>query len=463
MTRRFFVSAAASTAFSQMAAQPGSGDLVLENAVESAYDSDLRVDVMQAFHGVPWIDAASVRVRWLSLEPRPGEFNWIHIDQALAEVKKFNAAHSRTLRTLQVRPMGGEHCPRWFAQAGVRFYDTTHPAPDNPNKPLRAPMPYDNPVFIDRLRRVYRAMYERYKDEPLVALYHGTWSAGPWDEIFIPVRSAPRPPGYTPEKFAAGMREQLDVLLEEFSLKGKPAELPWSGVYESGSEFLRVLRDRIVERLGKRSPYLYLQSNGWGVYKGTGRHTIAWGHERDIDDLYGKVNLGLQAIGTNAGGNWIPNGDWVELIRLAEKYEAPYAELYPPDFMPIDTEHRMVDAFNQEPGGAIPGFIGFRPWLRRRDRVMYTREGIKRRSFRNGKRGRTLDEIRIVASVPADCVVTARARTRIADSTWSEWQNTVSARRLPPGQDLQVEVRLRTDDGFVSPRVIGIEPVWRNA
>jgi hypothetical protein len=82
-------------------------------------------------------------------------------------------------------------------------------------------LPYENPVFLERLRRVYRAIYERYKDEPLVALYHGTWSAGPFDEIFVPIRSAPKPPSYTAEKFARGMREQLDILLEEFSLKGQ--------------------------------------------------------------------------------------------------------------------------------------------------------------------------------------------------------------------------------------------------
>jgi hypothetical protein len=323
-------------------------------------------------------------------------------------------------------------------------------------------MPYDNPVFLDRLRRLYRAIYERYKDEPLVALYHGTWSAGPWDEIFIPIKAAPKPPGYTMEKFAHGMCEHLDVLLEEFSLKGKPAELPWSGIYDPGSEFLRVLRDHAVERLGKRSPYLYLQSNGWGQYRQKGTHTIAWGHERDIDDLYGKINIDLQAIGSNAGGAWVPNGDWVEIIKLAEMYEAAYTELYPPDFMPVDTKHRMVEAYNQEPGGPIAGFIGFRSWLRQWNRVLYTREGVVRKTFPGEKEPAVLDEIRIVASVPAACTINSRARTR-AGGTWSQWRDTRRARDLPPGQELQVEVRMHTDDGYFSPRLIGMEPLWRKA
>jgi hypothetical protein len=44
------------------------------------YDSPLRPDVVEAFHAVPWIDAASVRVRWHSLEPRPDKFNWTYMD-----------------------------------------------------------------------------------------------------------------------------------------------------------------------------------------------------------------------------------------------------------------------------------------------------------------------------------------------------------------------------------------------
>jgi hypothetical protein len=94
------------------------------------YDSEKAwpADVIRAFHEVPWIDAASVRVRWAALEPRPGDYQWSYIDHVLAEVKKFNQTHGGPVRTLQVRPMGGEHCPRWFEEAGVRFYDTTHPA-----------------------------------------------------------------------------------------------------------------------------------------------------------------------------------------------------------------------------------------------------------------------------------------------------------------------------------------------
>jgi hypothetical protein len=408
-----------------------------------------------AFHQVPWIDAASVRMEWQALEPRPGEFNWKSIDRILFEVKKYNAAHPGAGRTLQIRVMGGEHCPKWFEQAGVRYYDTFHPAPKNPQKPVHAPLPYDNPEFLKRLRLVYRAMYERYKDEPLVALYHGTWSAGPWDEIFHPVGNAPLPPGYTPERFTEGMMEQADVLLEEFSLKGKPAELPFTGVFPDKRQidFLGPITARIVERLGRRSPYLYIQSNGWGIFRKPDRHTIAWGHERDIDDAYGQLNLALQAIGTNAGGGWIPQGDWIELVKLAERYEAAYTEIYPPDFMPVDNAHHMEEAFTQED-------VGFRPWLRKRNRVLYVREGTVRRSFRREKGARPLLEIRAAAAVPAACSTSYRARTRRAGGAWSDWAGRPRVSELPAGDEVEVEAKLRTDDGYFTPRVIGMEVVW---
>ena len=84
----------------------------------------------------------------------------------LTEVKKYNAAHPGAHRTLQIRVMGGRHCPKWFEAAGVSYYDTTHPEKGNWNTPLRAPMPYDNPEFLKHLRDMYRALYDRYHDEP---------------------------------------------------------------------------------------------------------------------------------------------------------------------------------------------------------------------------------------------------------------------------------------------------------
>ena len=438
-------------------------------------------DVIRVFHEGPWLDAASVRLPWAVLEPSDQEFSWAPFDRLLAEVKAYNAGHPGARRTLHIRVMAGEHCPAWFEGAGVRFYDTVHRlGPGQGEAPIRVPVPYENPQFLKQLREVYRAMYERYKDEPLVAVYHGTWSAGPWDEIFHPQWGAPLPLGYTPEKFVQGMVEQLDVLIEEFCLKGKVAELPYSGKYPQKDQIdiTGPLTARIVERLGRRSPFLYIQSNGWGrTNKGT--HSICWRHELDVYEAYGKVNLALQALGTNAGGGWMPQGDWLELVSLAERFDAAYVELYPPDFMPLDTRHHIVEAFTGEGalGGLVPkaspeGFVGFRPWLNRRRRTLYVRDCTARLTFTCGEQPRPIGRIITAAVTPPGTAAEFRARTRLGAGPWSPWEEAADVRRLPSGTEAEVEARLHTDDGCLTPAVALVypacempwgEPTWQPA
>lgn len=425
-------------------------------------------DAIRTFHEIPWLDAASIRLRWAELEPEDERFDWRPFDKVLREVRKYNATHPGARRTLHVRVMAGEHVPRWFERAGVRFYDTTHRAPKSPTAPLRIPVPYDNPEFLKQLREVYRAMHDRYRDEPLVTVYHGTWSAGPWDEIFHPQDRAPLPPGYTPEKFVRGMTEQLDVLIDEFCLKGKVAELPYSGKYppKTSIDITGPLTDRIVERLGKRSPLLYIQSNGWGLTS-QGVQTVSWGHERDVADAFGRVNLAFQALGTNAGGGWRPQGDWIRLVELAQQHEAAYVELYPPDFQPLDTEHHIVEAFTHgadetAPAGDLPaGFLGFRPWLEKRNRVLYVRSGRVVKTFRTGGEPRAVERVSVTGSVPEGTSLTTQVRTRRSPGPWSPWRPESQRAELPAGDEAQVEVRLDTDDGYLTPEVTAIGLEWR--
>ncbi len=422
--------------------------------------------VIDAFHRVPWLDAASVRVRWADLEPADQHFRWQAFDRVLEEVRKYNAAHPGSPRTLHIRTMGGEHVPGWFERAGVKMYDTLDPRRPRgrlSHRPIRIPMPYDNPEFLEQLRQVYVAMRERYDDEPLVTVYHGTWSAGPWDEIFHPQGDAPLPPGYSKERFVQGMIEQLDVLIDEFCLHGKVAELPYSGKYppKSHIDITGPLTARIVERLGRRSPYLYIQSNGWGI-TGNGTPTISWGHQQDVDGAFGQVNLAFQAIGTNAGGGWHVQGDWIDSVTLAKQYEAAYLEVCYADFMPLDEKHRIVTAFNHDgsSSGAAPGFLGFRPWLKSRNRLLYVREGTISQRFSAGPKPRRIQSLSVSADIPDPTWIRFRTRTRQDGSPWSEWRAATSLEELPPGHEAEVEAVLHTDDGYATPRLVALQPIW---
>ncbi len=420
-------------------------------------------DVIDAFHRTPWLDAASIRMPWRELEPEDQKFDWSAIDQVLAEVKKWNAAHvDQPARTMHIRVMAGIFSPSWFNDAGVKMYETHHYlGPTRRKTPLVIPLPYDNPEFMKQLREVYRAMREHYENEPLITMYHGTWSAGPWDEIFHPMDDQPYPPDYSKEKFVQGMLEQLDILIEEFALKGKVCELPYSGKYPSRSQIdiTGPLTRRINERLGKRSPFLYIQSNGWGANK-AGVSEPTMGHLDDFLDAYGKVNLALQAVGTNAGGGWWPQGDWIKNVETLQKYDIAYAEIYPPDIMPLDEKNHITEAFTHEPGDG-DSFIGFRPWIKQRRRMMYVRDAAFTRTFATDGEARKLAQLWVAESVPADTSTSYRLRMSNGNGDWSQWVRRSEIDQLPEGKQLEVEVTLHTDDGHQTPVVAEIRPSWK--
>ena len=464
------------------AAPPGATRVSLERVVETGAGITLapgpRVEgvaflqggrwkdaTVRTFNEIPWVDAASVRLAWAEFERQDQVFNWEPFDRVLAVVKQYNAEHPGAHRTLQIRAMGGRHCPKWFEQAGVRYYDTTRPEPGNWQTPLRAPMPYDNPEFLRQLRELYRAMYARYRDEPLVAVYHGTWSAGPWDEIFIPRPASPQPPGFTREKFTQGTIEQADVLIDELCLKEKVAELPFTGEYPDAKviDFLGPLTRHITERLGRRSPYFYVQSNGWGFWKPQHRPTIAWDHERDMRAVLGQMNVALQALGSNAGGKWVPQGDWIGLIQLAEEFRAAYTEICEPDFQPLDVAHHLVEAFTQttaDTAGLPKDFVGFRPWLQQRQRLLFVREGVLRAAFRRPEGAKRIARIALDGNVPAACAVRCRARVRAADGEWTPWLDAAQTGPWPASDEVELEATLHTDDGYVTPTIRELKPEW---
>jgi len=405
-------------------------------------------EVTRAFREVPWIDAASVRLNWGEFERSDQGFWWAPFDKGLAEVKHYNAEHPGARRGLHIRVMAGNKLPKWFEKAGVKLYSTEN-APGRP--PVRVAMPFDNPEYFRQLRQLYRAMHERYGNEPEVAVYHGTWTGALWEEMFHPRGNAPKPPGYTREKYLEGMKQELDTLIEEFCLKGKVAELPFSGEYPPAREIdiIGTLTRRVVERLGKHSPYFYASFNGWGQYPSTGKQTPSWGHEAEVKTVSRTLNVVFQALGTNVKkGGWLPQGDWIPLVRMAQQYDAAYTELYAPDFMPLDVEHHIVEAFTQQ----TPEFCGFRPWLTQQGRVRHEREGVARFVFQTAT-PRRIRAVELVAETPRDTSVICRVRARRDESGWSDWVSHADAGMLPATRQLEIEIRLRTDDSYLTPKV----------
>ena len=417
----------------------------------------------KVFHETPWIDSATITRGWETAEPEDQKFDFTIYDQVLAEVRKYNEEHPGANRTMHIRMVGGRYSPKWLEEKGVKFYDTTSSVTGG--KPIHIPTPYDNPEMMKQVRELYRATYEHFKDAPEVICYHGTWSGGPWEEIFHPREGETLPPNYTREKYMKGMVEQLDILIDEYCMNKKAAEISFSGLYPKKDEFdiTGPLAMHMVRRLGKRSPYLYVNSDGWGYFGD--RHRVSAGHERDMFDILGLVNVSLQAYGDNYGTKPGRQGDWPTLVKIAQDYDASYLEIYASDAKNLDTKHRIVEAFEQTEEeassgkpGAIPDFIGFRPWLKKRDLHLYDRDGFVRQVIKTDK-PMFLEKVELKADTPLGTYVIVKARTRNSGGEWTEWLDSWKSYQLPAGTEIEIEANLHTDDGYFTPTFHSMKPI----
>lgn len=401
------------------------------------------MDALEAFHKTPWLDSTSVASAWDAVEPADQQFDFSRYDGVLEEVRKYNKANPGANRTMQVRVVGGRYSPKWFAEAGIKLYETGSSVTENA---MKIPVPYDNPELFKQIRELYRAVYEHFKDAPEVVVYHGSWSGGPWEEIFHPREGEPLPPGYTREKYMQSMVEQVDILIDEYCLKGKIGEISYSGLYPPKTEMdiTGIVNARIVQRLGKRSPFIIVNSDGWGYHNG--RHKVSAGHERDMNDTLGLVTIGVQAWGDNWGTKPGVQNDWVELVEVAKNYDTPYAEIYASDVIHLDTKHRIEE-----------GFAEYRRWLKERNRVLYQREGVVRQVIKNDK-PMYVAGLDLKADMPVLTVVTVRARSRVNDGQWSGWIEQHRLYELPAGDEIELEATLHTDDGMFTPTFYSMTP-----
>lgn len=413
------------------------------------------------FSSVDWLDGASVATGWKGVEKTADQtFSWGTHDNCLTQVRNWNTAHPDKPRHVQPRVVGGRWCPDWFASAGVAMYETYDSYIES-GKVFTCPVPYDNPEYLKQLRQLCQEIYRKYRNTPEVRLFHVTWSGGPWEEIFHPRNGATMPPNYTKAKFIQGHLDQLGIVIDELSMKGMPAEMSFSGIYPKSSDLnlTDTLRDRIVARLGKHSPYFYINSDGWGQ-GGDGIQRINQSHEPEISRLVGYVNIGAQALGDNYGTKPSRQGDWVNLVQLAKPYGIFYAEVYASDIIHLDTAHRIVQAFTQTQAqadsglpGTVPGFLGFGPWLKQRSQQLYVRDGTLTRSVVLGSSPRQIFSIVTDATVPASTSLTVTARTRVGSGAWSAWMPAAQVLHLPAGTEAQVRAAFHTDDGYFSPQL----------
>lgn len=126
----------------------------------------------------PGLSVIYLRVPWLFLEPREGEFNWALFD---TPAQRWIAKGKR----IAIRVSCSENwvrwaTPKWVADAGAKGIEFEFGKGPRPGGPLWDPE-YLDPVFLDKLDHFLAALARRYDGNPNVA-FIDIGSFGMWGE-----------------------------------------------------------------------------------------------------------------------------------------------------------------------------------------------------------------------------------------------------------------------------------------
>jgi hypothetical protein len=146
-------------------------------------------------------------LRWATLEPADGVYDWSALDRALADAEA--TGKHIVLRIYTNMDRFGQGAPAWyFGLPGARSYFPTSSA-QAANAP--APVPWDA-AYIDRFGRFLRALGTRYDGHPAIEFIQTNAGGGVYGEM---VMGGP-PPGWTPDVQGESTRFWLDRWLEAF-------------------------------------------------------------------------------------------------------------------------------------------------------------------------------------------------------------------------------------------------------
>ena len=179
------------------------------------------------------------------------------------------------------------------------------------------------------------------------------------------------------------------------------------------------------------------------------------GHEKEVTAVYDSLNVVFQALGTNAktgGGCRKATGfrscGWRSNITpLTRKF-------YAPDFHAARyrASHRRGLSSTGHPG--ILRLSG--PGSFKKGPVRHEREGVARFAPHFSPPHTPRRSCRGIcnAETPPETAATRRVRARLNDGIWSDWlPSTEASASSPRRPQLEIEIHLRTNDGFVTPKV----------
>ncbi len=218
--------------------------------------------------------SAYTRFHWSELEPEEGKFNWTPVDNAIAAWTKAGKQFGFGVMCESFHSDTKYNTPKWVYDAGVPSiqYDGIK------IKGMVAPKQWDNPVFMEKLKKFITAMGKRYNGDPRISFIdirsYGQWGEGHLGHLKGSEKISPE-----------GLKRHIQIHLDAFNRTR--LFLPW------GEKLYNPVYDWAVDQgIGIRRDGILGNSNGSELIRCKGK-TPSFGEWYDTYKKH-KMNGGWQ-------------------------------------------------------------------------------------------------------------------------------------------------------------------------
>jgi hypothetical protein len=256
---------------------------------------------------------------WAEMQDQPGgPLTTARIDQALNQVRQYNAAHPTAPLGVKLRIFAGNQAPAWakaIAGGPVTIQRNPQGCPSG-NCPITIGKVW-NPQYIAAWRGFQGLVAARYDSVPLIRSVAVTSCTMQTDEPFVMPVGQPAPAGYTDAAGRACLRGAVDDYAAwrrtpiDFSLNVFP-QIQMGG---SDPNFTIAVMNACRARLGKRCEL--------------GNHALAANMRPANAKIVAAISAMRVPIHYQTDGPKTPGFDWTATVQAARRYNATAVELWP--------------------------------------------------------------------------------------------------------------------------------------
>jgi len=232
-------------------------------------EEDFRPAVLEA----PIIRGLSPRVKWSTVEPAEGRYNWSYLDGVFQLAAKYN-------KKIILRVHPGVFTPEWVYQAGAQRLQ-------QPGRSVSMPAPWD-PVYLTKWTNFVKVLGSHYGSHPslyIVAVAGPTM--GSVEFHLLGPKPAWERAGYTPAKVLDAWKACIDAFAQAFPNKAVALNITFQIL--GNQELPRQIISYGLDTYGRR---VFLQGNWLSVDTPAQRLSI-------MRDYSKKTTVGFQMLGTS--------------------------------------------------------------------------------------------------------------------------------------------------------------------